>query len=272
MLSKTVRFCWESGQKYAIWPLQHLLWLANYRKREEFAMFKRMKSDINAIFDRDPAARSAFEIILCYPGFHAVQIHRLSHWLWNSRLYLLGRFISHIGRMLTAIEIHPAAQIGERLFIDHGFGVVIGETAIIGDNVTLYHDVTLGGTAPDNKQKGIKRHPTLGNYVIVGAGAQLLGPITIADGARIGTNAVVVRDVEPNAVMVGVPARPVSAAKEKGDMPFDAYCAMSGKEDPITKSIQEMHVEMRNLQKRLQSLETMLGDSDIESLSRWEVH
>lgn len=235
-------------------------------------MFKRMKSDIDAIFARDPAARSTLEVVFCYPGFQALQIYRVANFLWRNELKLLGRFISHLGRLLTAIEIHPGAQIGEGLFIDHGFGVVIGETAKIGDNVTLYHDVTLGGTAPNSEEKGKKRHPTLEDNVIVGAGAQLLGPITIGVGAKIGSNAVVVRDVEAEAVMVGVPAHSVTTRKQKEGEHFDAYCASAGKDDPLVKSIQEMHVEMRAMQQRLQQMEAMLGDSEIEKVSRWEVH
>lgn len=233
-------------------------------------MFKRMKSDINAIFSRDPAARSVLDVIFCYPGFQALQIYRLSHWLWDIELKLLGRFVSHIGRLLTAIEIHPGAKIGERFFVDHGFGVVIGETAVIGDDVTLYHDVTLGGIAPSGDEKGKQRHPIIEDNVIVGAGAQLLGPITIGEGARIGSNAVVVKDVEAKAVMVGVPANSVEA-RRKGEG-FDAYCASAGKDDPLVKSMQEMHVEMRNLQQRMQKLEAMLGDTEVEQLSRWEVN
>ncbi len=235
-------------------------------------MFKRMKSDIDAIFARDPAARSLLEIVFCYPGFQALQAYRLSNWLWRHELKLIGRFVSHIARLFTAIEIHPAATIGERLFIDHGFGVVIGETAEIGNDVTLYHDVTLGGTAPTSEEKGKKRHPTLEDNVIVGAGAQLLGPITIGSGAKIGSNAVVVRDVEAAAVMVGVPAQSVTARKQKDGEHFDAYCASAGKEDPLIKSIQEMHLEMRSMQQRLQQVEAMLGDSEIEPISRWEVN
>ncbi len=235
-------------------------------------MLKRLKSDIKVIFDRDPAARSTLEVIFCYPGFQALQVYRLSNWLWKSKLFLLGRFVSHIGRLLTAIEIHPGATIGERFFVDHGFGTVIGETAIIGDDVTLYHDVTLGGVAPDGSEKGKQRHPIIEDGVIVGAGAQLLGPITIGSGARIGSNAVVVRDVEAEAVMVGVPAHSVAARKQKEGETFDAYCVSAGKDDPLIKSIREMHVEIRTLQQRMQQLENMLGDSDVESVSRWEVH
>ena len=166
-------------------------------------MFRRLREDIASIFDRDPAARNAWEVLTCYPGLHALQIHRLAHWFWTHRLLWLGRFTSHIGRWLTGIEIHPGATIGRCVFIDHGMGVVIGETAEIGEDTTLYHGVTLGGTTWN---KG-KRHPTLGKGVVVGAGAKILGPITVGDGAKIGSNAVVVKDVPAGATAAGVPAR-----------------------------------------------------------------
>ncbi|MGB9639473.1 MAG: serine O-acetyltransferase [Anaerolineales bacterium] len=166
-------------------------------------MFTSLTEDIQSVFERDPAARNVLEVLLCYPGLHAVWGHRISHWLWNHRLKLLARWVSQLMRGLTGIEIHPGAKIGKRLFIDHGMGVVIGETAEIGDNVTLYHGVTLGGTSLN---KG-KRHPTLGNHVVVGAGAKILGAITIGEKSRIGANAVVVKDVPPNSVVVGVPGQ-----------------------------------------------------------------
>jgi len=152
---------------------------------------------------RDPAARSLLEIILCYPGLHALFFHRIAHVLWNFKLYLIARFVSHISRFLTAIEIHPAAKIGKRFFIDHGVGVVIGETAEVGDDVFIYHQVTLGATT----SKKIKRHPTIGNGVIIGAGAKLLGPINVGKNAKIGANSVVVSDVPSGATMVGIPAK-----------------------------------------------------------------
>lgn len=158
------------------------------------------------MFERDPAARSVLEILLCYPGFHAVLFHRLSHWLWNRRCYLLGRLASHIGRFLTGIEIHPGAVIGERFFIDHGMGVVIGETAVIGDDCTLYHGVTLGGTTWEQ----VKRHPTLEDNVIVSAGAKVLGNITIGRGSRIGAGSVVIKDVPAECTVVGIPGKVVS--------------------------------------------------------------
>jgi len=166
-------------------------------------MLASFKDDIQSVFERDPAARSILEVLLCYPGLHALWGHRLAHWLWNHRLKLLARWISQLMRGLTGIEIHPAAKIGKRFFIDHGMGVVIGETTEIGEDVTLYHGVTLGGTS---LKKG-KRHPTIGNHVVIGAGAKILGAITVGDNSRIGANAVVVKDVPPNSVVVGVPGQ-----------------------------------------------------------------
>lgn len=166
-------------------------------------MFDHVKEDISIVFERDPAARTHWEVLTTYPGVHALLMHRLSHWLWKQHLYWLARFNSHIGRWLTGIEIHPGATIGRRVFIDHGMGVVIGETAVVGDDCTLYHGVTLGGTSWN---KG-KRHPTLENGVVIGAGAKILGPIIVGAGAKIGSNAVVVKDVPANATAVGIPAR-----------------------------------------------------------------
>ena len=164
-------------------------------------MFKRLREDISCVFERDPAARNSFEVITTYPGVHALLWHRVSHLLWRIHLKWLARTLSQLSRLLTGIEIHPGARIGRRFFIDHGMGVVIGETAVIGDDVTLYHGVTLGGTS---WSKG-KRHPTLGNNVVVGAGAKVLGPITLSNGARVGSNAVVVKDVPENATVIGIP-------------------------------------------------------------------
>jgi serine O-acetyltransferase len=166
-------------------------------------LFNSIKDQIISMKKRDPAARSILEIILCYPGLHALFFHRIAHVLWNFKLYLIARFVSHISRFLTAIEIHPAAIIGKRFFIDHGVGVVIGETAELGDDVFIYHQVTLGATTSEQ----IKRHPTIGNGVIIGAGAKLLGPIKIGNNARIGANSVVVSDVTEGATMVGIPAK-----------------------------------------------------------------
>ena len=173
-------------------------------------MFKRIREEIAIVFERDPAARNAWEVMTCYPGFHAMLMHRLAHAMWGLKLRWLARFISHIARWLTGIEIHPGATIGRRFFIDHGMGVVIGETAEIGDDCTLYHGVTLGGTSWNRG----KRHPTLGKGVVVGAGAKILGPIVIGDGAQIGSNAVVVKPVPAGATAVGIPARILE--KEQG--------------------------------------------------------
>ena len=169
-------------------------------------MLRVIKQDIQSIYDRDPAARTTLEVLLCYPGLQAVWGHRLAHWFWQHQLKLIGRSISQINRWWTGIEIHPAARIGPRFFIDHGMGVVIGETAVIGADVTLYHGVTLGGVS---LEKG-KRHPTLEDRVVVGAGAKILGAITIGSGSRIGANAVVVKSVPPNSVVIGIPGQIVS--------------------------------------------------------------
>ena len=166
-------------------------------------MFARLHEDIAVVFERDPAARSAWEVLVCYPGLHAQWFYRLAHWLWLRRLRFLARLVSHLGRFFTGIEIHPGATIGRGFFIDHGMGVVIGETAEIGENVTLYHGVTLGGVSWRKE----KRHPTVGDHVVVGAGAKVLGPIIIGAHSRIGANSVVVKDVEPHSVVVGVPGR-----------------------------------------------------------------
>ena len=166
-------------------------------------MFGRIREEIRIVFDRDPAARTTWEVVTCYPGFHAMLFHRLANFLWRVDFRWFARWLSAIGRWLTGIEIHPGATIGHRFFIDHGMGVVIGETSIIGDDCTLYHGVTLGGTTWD---KG-KRHPTLGDGVVIGAGAKVLGPVTIGANAKIGSNAVVVRDVPNGATAIGVPAR-----------------------------------------------------------------
>ena len=195
-------------------------------------MFRNIREDIASVFDRDPAARSAFEVLTCYPGLHARIFHRLTNTLWLAKLKWLARFISHFARWLTGIEIHPGATIGRRFFIDHGMGVVIGETAHIGDDVTLYHGVTLGGTS----WKEGKRHPTLGNGVVVGAGAKILGPITIGDNAKIGCNAVVVKDVPASATAVGIPARILDEAQQD-KVGFNAYGIGNDQNDPVNKAL-----------------------------------
>jgi len=227
-------------------------------------MFKRMQQEIDTVFARDPAARSRLEVFLCYPGFHAMMFHRLCHKLWRLEFKLLSRCISQFSRFFTGIEIHPGAKIGQRFFIDHGMGVVIGETATIGDDVTIYHDVTLGGTS---FEKGI-RHPQIGNNVIVGAGAQLLGPIHIGDDARIGSNAVVVKDVAAGATMVGVPAhaaQPKVVSVAKG---FDAYGTPS-EDDPMVKTLEQLAAQVAQMQSRINELEAQNQDSD-KTAQRWE--
>ena len=169
-------------------------------------MFESIRNQIKSMKQRDPAARSTLEVILCYPGFHALLFHRISHFLWSIKLYLIARFVSHFSRIITGIEIHPAAIIGKRFFIDHGMGVVIGETAEVGDDVFMYHGVTLGSTSTKKE----KRHPTISNGVIIGAGAKLLGPIKVGKNAKIGSNAVVITDVPENVTMVGIPAKIIS--------------------------------------------------------------
>ena len=250
------------------------------------AMLERLKEDVNSVFARDPAARNFFEVLTTYPGVHAVLLHRLNHRLWGLGLCWLARFLSTIGRVLTGIEIHPGARIGRRFFIDHGMGVVIGETAEIGDDCTLYHGVTLGGTT---WQKG-KRHPTLGNNVVVGAGAKVLGPIRVGDGARVGSNAVVVKDVPPEATVVGIPGRVVqrsdgvdahrqAMAQRIG---FDAYGVTEGMPDPVANAINcmldHLHATDRKLQVMCESLHRLgaeipdvqmpeLGPCEVESRS-----
>ena len=205
-------------------------------------MFNHLREDIAVVFERDPAARSTWEVLTTYPGVHALIFHRFSHWLWTLGLKWLARFNSHLGRWLTGIEIHPGATIGRRVFIDHGMGVVVGETAEIGDDSTLYHGVTLGGTSWN---KG-KRHPTLGKGVVIGAGAKVLGPINIGDGAKIGSNAVVVKDVPAGATAVGIPARILDGeqAKQRAataeKMGFSAYAISQDMNDPMVQAIHSM--------------------------------
>ncbi len=202
-------------------------------------MFSHLREDIACVFQRDPAARSRWEVLTCYPGLHALSFHRLAHWFWGRGLRWLARLISHLTRWLTGIEIHPGATIGRRVFIDHGMGVVIGETAEIGDDCTLYHGVTLGGTSWN---KG-KRHPTLERGVVIGAGAKVLGPIIIREGAKVGSNAVVVREVPVGATAVGIPARIIepgreAARQEKAEnLGFSAYAVSRSEDDPLSQAI-----------------------------------
>ena len=218
-------------------------------------MFERLKKDIEVVFDRDPAARNWFEVLTAYPGVHAVILHRMNHWLWNKGLKWLARMFSHIVRWFTGIEIHPGAKIGRRFFIDHGMGVVIGETAEIGDDCTLYQGVTLGGTTWNSG----KRHPTLGNDVVVGAGAKVLGPFTVHDGARIGSNSVVLKEVEAGSTMVGIPAHAIGSPEHKratgqvdetssdvGEA-FDAYGQSTDSIDPVGEAISELCQQMHQM-------------------------
>ncbi len=207
-------------------------------------MFKNIREDIHSVFERDPAARNVLEIIFCYPGLHALWIYRIAHWFWISKLYFLGRLTSHIGRFLTGVEIHPGAKIGRKFFIDHGIGVVIGETAEIGDNVTLYHGVTLGGVTWDK----VKRHPTLGDNVVIGSGAKILGPFTVGKGAKIGSNSVVVREVPENATVVGIPGRIVMAQERKEEGRADLQHGQLP--DPEAKAISCLFDQIRELERK----------------------
>lgn len=219
-------------------------------------MFKHLREDIAVVFERDPAARTHWEVLTTYPGLHALLIHRLAHRLWHLRLRWLARLTSHIGRFLTGIEIHPGATIGRRVFIDHGMGVVIGETAVIGDDCTLYHGVTLGGTS---WKKG-KRHPTLEKGVVIGAGAKILGPITVGAEAKIGSNAVVVKDIPAGATAVGIPARILDQDKtpQRNEMAhklgFSAYAVSEDMNDPMAKAIHALLEHVAEQDRRLQAV------------------
>lgn len=250
-------------------------------------MFQRIKQDIACVFERDPAARNTFEVLTTYPGLHALLFHRLAHALWLRDWKWLARWLSSLSRWLTGIEIHPGAQIGERFFIDHGMGVVIGETAIIGNDCTLYHGVTLGGTS---WEKG-KRHPTLHNNVVVGAGAKVLGPIEIGAGARVGSNAVVVKPVPPNATVVGIPGKIIEAKpKEQTPIPphreaiakkigFDAYGTAKDMPDPVAHAINCMLDHIHALDQRmegmcysLRQLGAELPEQKLPDLDGCEIH
>ncbi len=230
-------------------------------------MLLRFREDIRCAFERDPAARSTFEIITTYPGLHAVWLYRLSHRLWRIRWKWLARFVSAFARWFTGIEIHPGARIGRRFFIDHGMGTVIGETAEIGDDCTLYHGVTLGGTNPyEGKDKG-KRHPTLENDVVIGSGAQVLGPIVVHSGARVGANSVVFKDVPKGVTVVGVPARQIgndgykhesdAAERKEG---FDAYGGINAEmQDPIAKSVKMALSQIHTLEAEVKQLRKIIS-------------
>ncbi|MBO8131998.1 MAG: serine O-acetyltransferase [Candidatus Marinimicrobia bacterium] len=214
-------------------------------------IFQTLKEDIQNVFKKDPAARSILEVLFTYPGLHAIWLHRIAHFMWKNKFYFIARLISHINRFLTNIEIHPGARIGRRFFIDHGAGVVIGETTEIGNDVLLYQGVVLGGTSLEKK----KRHPTIGNNVLIGAGAIVLGPIKIGDNARIGAGSVVIKDVPPGATAIGVPARiglgftkKEIEALEHGKLP-----------DPIADAVKFLATEIEKLEKRLEKVEKLEG-------------
>lgn len=216
-------------------------------------MFERMGEDIQTVFKRDPAARNLCEVIFCYPGLHAIWLYRLTHFLWVNKFISLARFISHIGRFLTGVEIHPGAKIRKRFFIDHGMGVVIGETSEIGDDVLIYQGVVLGGTTLERK----KRHPTIGNYVVIGAGATILGPVKIGDGARIGSGSVVVKSVPAGATVVGIPGKVMERKKrlvkplidlEHGRLP-----------DPVAEAVNILVKRIGELEDRIKELEAHLA-------------
>ena len=230
-------------------------------------MLARLREDIAVVFDRDPAARSRWEVLTCYPGLHALVWHRaVTHRLWRAGFLWLARWLAHGSRFLTGIEIHPGATIGRRVFIDHGMGIVIGETAEIGDDCTLYHGVTLGGTSWN---KG-KRHPTLARGVVIGAGAKILGPILVGDGAKIGCNAVVVRDVPPGATAVGIPARIVTAQDQErreaqaSKMGFSAYAIAADMNDPMVRAIHQLLDHAAASDERLDRLVAQLSRDGLE--------
>ena len=211
-------------------------------------ILEKFREDLSVVFQRDPAARNYFEILTTYPGVHALILHRLAHFLWSIKLKLIARIFSHLARIFTGIEIHPGAQIGRRFFIDHGMGVVIGETAIIGDDCTLYHGVTLGGTT---WKKG-KRHPTLKNNVVIGAGAKVLGPITLGNNSKVGSNAVVVTDIPNDSTAVGIPAKIIESGEKLKK--FSAYAVEKNSQDPVLQSIDEILKTLEKQQKEIKAL------------------
>ncbi|MEI8035687.1 MAG: serine O-acetyltransferase [Betaproteobacteria bacterium] len=220
-------------------------------------MFARFKEEVSVVFERDPAARNTWEVLTCYPGVHALLMHRIAHGLWTSGWKWLARFVSHWARWFTGIEIHPGAQIGRRFFIDHGMGVVIGETALIGNDCTLYHGVTLGGTSWN---KG-KRHPTLGNGVVIGAGAKVLGPIELGDNAKVGSNAVVVKSVPAGATVIGIPAREVESVQTTDR--FSAYALGRDENDPMLRLMSEWALKSTQHEEQIAQLRR-----EIEQLSQ----
>lgn len=223
-------------------------------------MFEVLRRDIQAAWDRDPAARSTLEILFCYPGLHAVWLHRTAHWFWKRKFLFIGRFISHLNRFLTGIEIHPAARLGPGLFIDHGMGVVIGETTEVGENVTIYQGVTLGGTSLERK----KRHPTIGDNVVIGTGAKILGPFKVGDNSKIGSGSVVVKEVPANSVVVGVPGRVIYRdGKKVSGMDFD----WTNLPDPVAQGLQCLLDRVLELEKELEELKDRLPKDSFVDLS-----
>ena len=226
-------------------------------------MFDRLRSDIACILERDPAARSAWEVLTCYPGLHAIYVHKLARWFWTHGLPWLGRLTSQFGRWATGIEIHPGAKIGRCVFIDHGMGVVIGETAEVGDGCTIYQGVTLGGTS---LYRGEKRHPTLAAGVVVGAGAKVLGGFTVGEGAKIGSNAVVVKEVPAGATVVGIPGRIVEEARShQAAERFAAYAVVQDQDDPQAKAIQSLIEHSKELEQALANLRDRLARMEREN-------
>lgn len=230
-------------------------------------MFSRLREDLASVRERDPAARSTFEVLTCYPGVHALIFHRLAHAAWRRQWFWLGRFLSHISRFLTGIEIHPGAIIGRRVFIDHGMGVVIGETAEIGDDCTIYQAVTLGGTS---LYRGAKRHPTLGRGVVIGAGAKVLGGFTVGDGAKVGSNAVVVKPVPAGATAVGNPARIIDAERDvereqkAEQMGFSAYGVTRDMDDPVSKALHGLLDHAVETDRRLKAMAARLEAAGVK--------
>lgn len=226
-------------------------------------MFDNIRHDISVVLARDPAAKSKFDALISYPGVHALIYYRMSRWAWENGFHTLGRFISHIGRFLSGIEIHPGAKIGKGVFIDHGMGVVIGETAEVGDNVTLYQGVTLGGTSLD----GGKRHPTLAEGVIVGAGAKIIGPILVGRNARVGSNAVVVKPVMENTTVIGIPAKAVQPPKDMTQKDFCAYgLSTDDLPDPVARSLEGIFDMVCGLKSRVEELEQDLAEREAQDI------
>lgn len=227
------------------------------------ALTSLIREDIATVLDRDPAAKSRLEVFLCYSGLHAIWFYRINHWFWNHRFYLLGRWLSQLARFLTGIEIHPGAQIGRRLFIDHGMGVVIGETTIIGDDVTLYQGVTLGGTG---KEHG-KRHPTIGDNVVIGGGAKILGNITVGNNCRVGAGSVVLRDVPDDSTVVGVPGHIIFRNGKRVVITDPKQI-----NDPLSEALAAVAAEMNKLRERVHKLEGETANSDSETRLAQIIH